>query len=141
MGKTVKISHADVRALPRDGAASRGISHPLAHCCHTCSDIFPLSVCLSLCIPLCPLQSAKHGHFSLSLLGLRIQIFWASVIWMKAPVLPGTLHRLEWKKNKNIPQSWLKAARLPQPLSCRQGAASAPLQLPAETEPAGKIIN
>lgn len=71
----------------------------------------------------------------------RIQIFWASAIWTKAPVLPGILHRLEWKKNKNIPWSWVKAARLPWALSRRQGAAPAPLQPPAETEPAGETIN
>lgn len=120
-----------MRAMPGDGA------DPIPAAIHAQVLFLHLSVCLS-CLPQCLLQSANHGHFSLI---LQIQIFWVSAIWTKAPVLPGTLHRLEWKKNKNIPWSWVKAARLPQPLSCRQGAALAPLQPPAKIEPAGKIIN
>lgn len=112
-----------------------GRPHP---CCHTCSGAFPPSVCLSSCLPLCPLQSTNQGT---SASVYRHRYFGYLQSGRKLQSCQELCTGLNGKKNKNIPWSWVKAARLPQPLSCRRGAALAPLQPPAKIEPAGKIIN
>lgn len=74
----------------------------------------------------------------------RIQIFWASTIWKKAPVLPAALYRLEWKKKKNKnPIELGKCCRAapagrcqrPRPLSPRAGEQPQPQSRSAAAQP------
>lgn len=150
LGKVVKRSHAESRGWemgtygPASSLAPAGGSPGLSSARWLSPSSSPLLPCMLRHFAWGCLSVFLHSRMLSSIsqppalqpqsARSRIQIFWASAIWTKTPVLPAALHRLEWKKKyKNIPSSWVNAARLPWP-----GTASClpwPLSLWAGEQP------